>query len=70
MKKKQSLINTIAAILEHGHSITTKQAYDWFDCMELPAKICQLKNVGWKIKTTRVKTPEGKTVAKYKLTNA
>ena len=70
MKTQQSITNRIAALLERGHTITSMQAISKFGCTRLAARIKDLRNVGWEIDTIKLRTPEGKTVAKYKLTNA
>jgi hypothetical protein len=57
----------IAALLEKGKSITPLQALNQFGCFRLGARINDLRNAGYRIKTDKVKTNTGATIAKYKL---
>ena len=67
MKTKLNTTQRILAMLEKGRSITPIQALDMFNCFRLGARIHDLRNAGYNIKTTQYKTPSGKYVAKYKL---
>jgi hypothetical protein len=56
-------------ILKHlleGHKITPMEALSLYGCLRLSARIFDLKENGWKIKTENV-TKRGKTFAEYSL---
>lgn len=53
--------------LERGQSITTMQALAFYQCMNLPARIQELRKEGMQITTTKIKTGRGTYVAKYTL---
>lgn len=68
--KKPSTTERIARLLERGRSITPIQALEQFQCFRLSARINDLRNAGYNIKTLPHKTATGKTVAKYRLATA
>ncbi len=58
----------IAAYLQQGHSITAMEALAKFKCMRLASRISDLRTQwGLPIKSERITTPGGKTVAIYRL---
>jgi hypothetical protein len=57
----------ILAYLKEGHSITPLEALKRFGCLRLGARIFDLKEQGYNIKTDRITTNAGKRVASYKL---
>lgn len=58
----------ILAWLKKGRSITPRQALDLFDCFRLSARIWDLRDAGWNIKTIDAIVGKNKKhVAKYYL---
>lgn len=53
--------------LESGKSITPLQALNLFGCLRLSARIYDIRDLGYKIKSEPYRTPEGKIVSKYSL---
>lgn len=57
----------IIRYMESGKSITPLQALNLFGCLRLSARIFDIREMGYKIKSEPYKTSEGKTVSKYSL---
>lgn len=57
----------IIRYLESGKTITPLQALNLFGCLRLSARIYDIRDMGYKIKSEPFKTAEGKTVSKYSL---
>lgn len=57
----------ILSHLRAGRSLNPLQALDKFGCFRLAARVWQLRNAGWDIRTRRLRTRTGKTVALYYL---
>jgi hypothetical protein len=58
----------ILEYLKNGNSITPLTALEKFNCLRLSARILDLKDKGYNIKTEMVKSKlSGKTYAKYTL---
>ena len=62
-----SQCSKIRAWLEAGFSITSLQALRMWGCMRLASRICDLRERGLEIETTKVKTSTGKWVTEYTL---
>lgn len=57
-------------ILEHlqaGKPLTALEALNWFGCMNLKGRICDLRQAGYVIDTEMIKIASHKRVAKYTL---
>lgn len=63
----QSQCERILKYLRNGHTLTKLEALRKFDSMHAGARILNLREDGWRIKTTMIKTPTGKRVARYSL---
>lgn len=59
--------NAILAYMQKGNTITGIEALNLFGCFRLPARIADLKKVGYKIKSEMIKLTNGKRVAQYTL---
>lgn len=57
----------ILAWLESGKTITGMEALDQIGCFRLAARIKDLKNDGYDIRTETVPTPSGAPIARYSL---
>jgi len=57
----------ILSYLKAGHSITPLEALNRFACLRLGGRIYDLKKQGHKIESKMIKTPSGKRVAEYRL---
>lgn len=57
----------ILAHLKQGNGLTSLAALERFDCFRLAAQIHSLKRKGHQIKTTMIRVPSGKKVARYNL---
>jgi len=57
----------ILVALKNGEHITPLSALEQFGCFRLSARIWDLRNEGFPIKTKYLTTPQGKTVAEYSL---
>ena len=57
----------ILVALKNGEHITPLSALEQFGCFRLSARIWDLRNEGFPIKTKYLTTPQGKTVAEYYL---
>ena len=68
--KKLSISQKIEKLLLKGKTITPLQALNQFDCLRLGARIHDLRKTGMQIETIDHRTPSGKHVAKYKLTES
>jgi len=55
----------IIAHLEKGKKLTPLDAMNQFGCFRLAARIHDLRQIGYAIKTERFKTPLGAVVARY-----
>ena len=58
------------AILKHlkrDRTITGMEALAMYDCWRLPARILELREMGWNIITGMITTSKGKHIAKYTL---
>lgn len=64
--KKMTQAQRILRHLERGNKLTHKGAAGMFDCMRLAARIADLRNEGFDIKTTLIKR-KGKQYASYSL---
>ena len=53
--------------LEEGNSITSLEALRLFGCMRLASRVCDLRDRGLNITTTKIKTESGKYVTEYRL---
>lgn len=66
--KKETQTKQILDYLKSGGTLTPLEALNKFGCLRLGARCWDIRNkLGIPIKTERVKTPSGKTVAKYSL---
>lgn len=57
----------ILAYLLEGNAITPIEALDLFGCFRLGARIGDIKEAGYAVKSEYVKLPNGKQVKKYHL---
>ena len=57
----------ILAYLQTGKKLTSMDALYKFQCMRLAARISELRDDGYNIKTDRIKVASGKIVACYEL---
>jgi len=64
MKKKPTQTQRILRHLETGRKITPIQAMNKYGCMRLAARISDLRNEGWDIRTKLIEK-EGKQYAQY-----
>jgi len=64
---KDNITAKIGRHLLKGKSITALQALEMFGCMRLGARIYDLRMDGWDINKTSFQLDNGKTIAKYKL---
>jgi len=58
------------AILNHlltGCSLTSLEALKYFNCFRLSARVRELKDKGFSIKTEMIKTNSGKRISKYSM---
>ncbi len=60
----------IRKFLEDGNSITGLDALNKFGCMCLPRRICDIKETGFAIESQFIKTPSGKRIKEYWMSNA
>ena len=65
MSETTSQNRAIIQYLESGGSLSTIDALEKFGSFRLSARIKDLRNQGYNIKTEKFKTPNGKTVARY-----
>ncbi len=65
MKRLTGQNRVILLFLESGGSLSTIDALEKFGSFRLSARIKDLRNQGYNIKTEKFKTPNGKTVARY-----
>lgn len=59
-----------ALILQHlqsGKSITPLEALQLFNCLSLHQRVAELRQEGYRIRTTMITVPSGKRVASYSL---
>ena len=56
--------------LQTGASLDAMQALTEFGCFRLAARIKDIREMGVPVRTTSVKTPNGKSVAQYSLNYA
>lgn len=63
--QSQSQKKEILAYLKSGKRLTQMDALYKFQCMRLAARISELRDEGWNIKTDKIKVPSGKIVACY-----
>jgi hypothetical protein len=57
----------ILEYLETGKALTPLQALDEFGCFRLSARILELKKMGKPINSHKLKLPNGKSVASYRM---
>ena len=57
----------ILAWLESGRTLTQLQATNLFGCIRLPSRVNDLRNRGFNIEMTKVRTNTGKWIGEYKL---
>jgi len=57
----------ILTYLRSGKTLTAIEALQRFGCFRLAARIRNLKDDGYDVRSTRVELPNGKRVAKYRL---
>lgn len=57
----------LLAHLKTGASITGIEALKLYGCFRLPSRICDLKEMGYRITSKFIKTPSGKRVKQYSL---
>ena len=55
----------ILGYLAEGRSLTSTEALYLFNCWRLAARIYDLRKIGYPILTYRIKTHDGKQIAKY-----
>ena len=55
--------------LENGNSITGLDALNKFGCMCLPRRICDIKETGFPVESQWIKTPSGKRIKEYWMSN-
>lgn len=63
----QSQCDAILAELKLGRRITPLQALTRFHCLRLAARIGELRDRGWRIKTGERRLEGGKVIAEYYL---
>ena len=59
--------NDILAYLQSGRSLTPRDAYNYFGCLRLAARIHDLKAEGYDIEARTLDIGKGKHVASYSL---
>lgn len=57
----------ILAYLKQGHTLTSLEALDRFQCFRLGARCWDLKKAGWNIVSEMVTLPNKKRIARYRL---
>lgn len=57
----------ILVALKNGDRITPLSALEKFGCLRLSARIWDLRHEGYPIITKHVTTPQGKSIAEYRL---
>lgn len=67
VKDKTAQAARILLHLKSGKSITAIEALNLFGCFRLAARVGDLRDHGYQIKSEPFKTAEGKTVSKYSL---
>lgn len=67
VKTKTAQAARILSHMQSGKSITAIEALNLYGCFRLAARIGDLRDHGYKIKSEPYRTPEGKTVSKYSL---
>ena len=65
MSHEQSQCDAILADLKLGRRITPLQAITRYHCMRLAARVSELRDAGYRIKTGRARLANGKVVAEY-----
>lgn len=63
----ESQTSQIYRYLNNGNTITPVQAFNMFNCFRLGARIKDLRDAGYNITTTIIRTNSNKRVAQYKL---
>ena len=63
---EQTQRDKILVTMERGHSITPREALDWFGCFRLGVRIFDLKRMGYNI-ASRLIVADGKRFAEYHL---
>lgn len=69
MSEYISQTKAILAYLRQGYGITSLEALNLFNCLNLKARMHEARRDGWGIRTTMIKTSTGKRVAWYTLTD-
>ena len=64
---KETQFRMILNALKRGEKITPLDALKRFGCLQLPARIFEMKRAGYKIITRMVKTRSGKHIAQYEM---
>ena len=64
-KTSASQAKQILAYMQAGNRITGIDALNLFGCFRLPARIADLKEDGWPVRSEFVTTPSGKRVKSY-----
>lgn len=59
--------NDILTYLKSGRSLTPKDAYNFWGCFRLGARVYDLRREGYNIKSEMVEVEGGKHVARYSL---
>lgn len=65
----QSQSSRILTYLRSGKTLTAVEALQRFGCFRLAARVRDLRDEGHQIQATRVELPNGKHVAKYRLSS-
>lgn len=65
MKAKTAQATLILRALAQGHKLTAVDALMKFDCFRLAARISDLRNEGYDIRTRMIQLDTGKKVAQY-----
>ena len=63
----ESQATAILAHLKAGHTLTPREALNLFQCNRLAARIRELREAGYDIRTDMIVLPSGKRVAQYRL---
>ena len=66
-KESRSQKQQILAYLNTGKSLTQMEALYRFGCFRLASRINEIRNEGWYVLTEKIKLPNGKIVACYRL---
>lgn len=66
---RESQCQRILKYLRSGHSLTKLQILSKFGAIHGGGRILDLREDGWPIKTTMIKTPAGKRVARYSISH-